>query len=41
MRYMCLVTWFPLLAFADGVFKELNSLEDLETVQPIPGNLLY
>ena len=41
MRYMCPVTWFLSLAFADGAFKELDSFNDLETVQPIPGNLLY
>ena len=41
MRYMCPVTWFLSLALADGVFQDLASLSDLETVQPIPGNLLY
>jgi hypothetical protein len=41
MRYMCPVTWFLSLAFAGGAFKELESFNDLETVQPIPGNLLY
>lgn len=41
MQYMCPVTWFLSLAFADGVFKGLESFNDLETVQPIPGNLLY
>jgi hypothetical protein len=41
MRYMCPVTWFLSLAFADGAFKELESFNDLATVQPIPGNLLY
>jgi hypothetical protein len=41
MRYMCPVTWFLLLAFADGAFKELESFNDLDTVQPILGNLLY
>ncbi|KAF3049144.1 hypothetical protein E8E11_005165 [Didymella keratinophila] len=37
MRYMCPVTWFLSLAFADGAFKELESFKDLETVQPVPG----
>ena len=41
MRYMCPVTWFLSLAFADGVFQDMECLNDLEAVQPIPGNLLY
>lgn len=41
MRYMCPVTWFLSLAFADGVFQDLKSFHDLETAQPIAGNLLY
>ena len=41
MRYMCPVTWFLSLAFADGVFQDMESSKDLETVKPIPGNSLY
>ncbi|KZM26465.1 hypothetical protein ST47_g2208 [Ascochyta rabiei] len=41
MRYMCPVTWFLSLAFADGVFEDMGTSDDLETVKPIPGNMLY
>jgi hypothetical protein len=41
MRHMCPVTWFLSLAFADGVFQDMESFNDLEAVKPIPGNLLY
>lgn len=40
MRYICPGTWFLLLALANGVFQDLTSLSDLETVQSILGNLL-
>ena len=41
MRHMCPVTWFLSLAFADGVFQDMESSNDLEAVKPILGNMLY
>jgi hypothetical protein len=41
MRYMCPVTWFLSLAFADNVFQDLSSFEDLAKVRPPPGGSLY
>ena len=41
MRYMCPVTWFLSLAFADGVFRDLSSYKDLSKVEPPPGSSLY
>ena len=40
-RHMCLITWFRSLAFTDGVFQDMESLNDLETVESIPGSPLY
>lgn len=41
MRYMCPVTWFLSLAFADGVFQDLSSYKDLSKAQPPLGSSLY
>ncbi|XP_014557730.1 hypothetical protein COCVIDRAFT_36802 [Bipolaris victoriae FI3] len=41
MRYMCPVTWFLSLAFADDVFQNLSSHEDLTKARPPAGSSLY
>ena len=41
MRYMCPVTWFLSLAFADGVFQDMEFTNELEASRPILGNLFY
>src|SRR4051812_32528962 len=41
MRFMCPVTWFLSLAFADGVFEDLHSYNDLESAKPLPGDRDY
>ena len=40
LRCLCPVTWFLSLAFADGVFKDLSSPNDLRRVTPPPGTYL-
>lgn len=41
MRYMCPVTWFLSLAFADNVFQDLSSHEDLAKARPPAGSFLF
>lgn len=41
IRYMCPVTWFLSLTFADGVFKDLSLYKDLRKVEPPLGSSLY
>jgi hypothetical protein len=40
-RYMCPVTWFLALAFADDVFQDIRSYLDLNSIRPIEGSLKY
>ncbi|KAF1363482.1 hypothetical protein EJ07DRAFT_152290 [Lizonia empirigonia] len=40
-RYMCPVTWFLSLAFADNVFEDIGSYHDLPSIQPIEGSVKF
>ncbi|KAF1840091.1 uncharacterized protein K460DRAFT_371308 [Cucurbitaria berberidis CBS 394.84] len=40
-RWMCPVTWFLSLAFADNAFSDLVSYDDLENAKPIVGSEFY